>query len=68
MGVYSTDLNSRHHTEMHGFIKGSIVVERDCPHKEERVVIGVGGYYKDDLIKLDEFNSPWQIAGNYVAV
>ena len=64
MSIY----NSRHHTEMHGFIVGSIVVERDDPYKTERTVIGIGGNYKDDHIKLDEFNSPWMIAGNYLKI
>lgn len=60
--------NSRHHTEMHGFIVGSTVIERDDPHKEKRTVIGIGGDYKDDHIKLDKFNSPWEISGNYLKI
>ena len=61
-------MESRHHTEMHGFIEGSRVVERDDYRKTERVVVSVGGYYKDDHIQLDSKNSPWMIAGHYRAV
>jgi hypothetical protein len=60
------DLNSRHHTELHCFTEGTIVVEREDIHKVARTVIATSGYYKDDHIKLDEFNSPWMIAGSYV--
>ena len=68
MGVYSTDLNSRHHTEMHCFVEGTLVIERDDPHKTKRKVIATDGDYKDDHIKLDEFNSPWMIAGDYLRI
>ncbi len=71
------DLNSRHHSEMHGFIEGSIIVEdngegmtiaeRELPfHKRtQHIVVSVGGYYKENHIQIDSKNSPWMIAGHY---
>lgn len=58
-------MQNKHHTDMHGFIEGTKVVEWDDPHKREMVVVSVGGYYKDDHIQLDSKNTPWMIAGHY---
>lgn len=59
------DLSSYHHTEYHGFIEGSLVVEIDCPFKVVKRVVSVSGFLKDDRIQLDSKKSAWEIAGNF---
>lgn len=61
-------MENKHHTEMHGFTEGTRVIEWDDPHKTERVVVSVGGLYKDDHIQLDSKTTPWMISGSYRAV
>ena len=58
-------MQDTHHTNMHCFIEGTIVVERDDPYKTERVVVGISGYFKDDHIQLDSDKSAWEFARNF---
>jgi hypothetical protein len=61
-------MQNTHHTDMHCFIEGSIVVARDDPYKTERTVIAIGGYYKDDHIQLDNKKSQWEFARDFKKV
>ncbi len=68
MSLYS----SRHHTEMHGFVEGSVVVDRYddlTPYMERQTytVVSIGGLYKDDHVQLDSKKTPWMIAGHYIS-
>jgi len=55
----------RHHTDMHCFVEGTIVIERNDPYKMERVVFSIMGYYKDGYIQLDNNKSPWEYVENF---
>ena len=54
-----------HSTDMHGFISGSVVVERDDPLKTKRIVMGTSGFSKDDHIQLDSERSEWVFARDF---
>ena len=57
-----------HSTNMHGFIEGSVVVERTDHYKTQQVVVGIMGYYKDDLIQLNNEQSAWEFARDYYSI
>jgi len=59
------NFGERHHTDMHGFIEGSKVVEIDGISSRVRTVVSTSGFYKDDHVQLDSKKTEWLFARDY---